>query len=195
VIFAPEGNDKTAASEGLSEPYVLCVSSVEPRKNLTTLVEAWKRTRVRNEGIKLVVAGGAARKAVFDITDTGMQGLDDTMIRWLGYFSDEHLPLLYQGAEAFVLPSFAEGFGLPVLEAMACGTPVICSDNTALPEISGGAACLAPALEPEAWVEAIDSVLSHPDLRQRMRADGFRHASKFSWSKTAGAVRSVLNAV
>jgi glycosyltransferase involved in cell wall biosynthesis len=180
------------ANQGLPERYLLCIGSIEPRKNLVTLVAAWRKTLAREEGLRLVVAGASARKAVFNTSRSGVEVLDDPTIHWLGYFPDEHLPLLYQGAEAFVLPSLAEGFGLPVLEAMACGAPVVCSDNTALPEITGGAARLVPSLDVEAWTAGIDAVLADPELRSRMRAEGLERASQFSWSKTAEAVRSVI---
>lgn len=179
----------------LPERYVLCVGSLEPRKNLTTLANAWKRTSARQEGAELVVAGGAGRKDVFNASASGADALPDPTIRYLGYVPDQDLPLLYGGAEAFALPSLAEGFGLPVLEAMACGTPVVCSDGTALPEVAGGAARLVPALEVEAWTEAIDSILYDSNLRRRMSDAGTRHAQGFSWSRTANAVRSVLDSV
>ena len=179
----------------LPERYLLYLGSLEPRKNLTTLSAAWKRTSARTEDVKLLVAGGAGRKEVFNAMNSGAEALKDPTIYRLGYFSDEHLPLLYGGADAFVLPSLAEGFGLPVLEAMACGKPVICSDTTALPEIAGRAARLVPPLEVEAWTEAIDSVVSDPELRRRMGEAGLQRASRFSWSRTAEAVRSLLEAV
>jgi glycosyltransferase involved in cell wall biosynthesis len=187
--------ERFRADRGLPESYLLYLGSVEPRKNLITLSAAWKRTEAREEGVKLVVAGGAARKTVFNAANSGAEALRDPTIHYLGYVADEHLPLLYEGAEAFVLPSLAEGFGLPVLEAMACGTPVICSDTTALPEITGGAARLVPPLEVEAWTEAIDTVLSDLELRRRMSEAGMKRASRFSWTRTAEAVRSLLEAV
>lgn len=183
------------AEQALPEHYLLYVGSIEPRKNLATLTAAWRRTAARSEGVGLVVAGGAARKAVFNAAGSGIEGLDDPTVHLPGYVSDEHLPLLYAGAEAFALPSLAEGFGLPVLEAMACGTPVICSDNTALPEVAGTAARLVPTLEVEAWTEAMDSVLHDAGLRGRMSEAGLRRASEFSWSRTANKVHSILEEV
>lgn len=182
-------------TQALPERYVLFIGSIEPRKNLATLVAAWKRSFSRAQGVKLVIAGGAARRDVFNTAYSGAEALRDPSIHLLGFFSDDHLPLLYQGADAFVLPSLAEGFGLPILEAMACGTPVICSDITAMPEISGGAARLVPAREIEAWTEAIDEIMADPELRQRMSAAGIRRAADFSWSTTASSVRAVLEAV
>ena len=183
------------ADQGLPERYLLAVGTVEPRKNFATLVAAWRLTSARKQGIKLVVAGGAAREAVFNASSSRADALEDPTIRPLGFFPDEHLPLLYQGAEAFVFPSLAEGFGLPVLEAMACGTPVICSNTTALPEISGGAAYLLPPLEIDAWAEAIDTVLFDNEIRQCMRSEGIKQAARFSWSDTTTIVRSTLEAV
>lgn len=196
--FAPVSEEEITrfrVDQELPERYLLFVGSVEPRKNLATLVAAWKRTLARERGVELVIAGGAGRKAVFNAANSGADALSDPTIRQLGFFFDEHLPLLYQGAEALALPSLAEGFGLTILEAMACGTPVICSDTTAMPETAGSAARLVPALEVEAWTEALDQVLSDPELRSRLRSAGLRRAADFSWSKTTAAVRNVLDAV
>ena len=183
------------AEQGLPERYLLYVGSVEPRKNLVTLTTAWRRTAARSRGVVLVVAGGAARKAVFNAAASGVESLEEPTIRYLGYVADEHLPLLYGGAEAFALPSLAEGFGLPVLEAMACGAPVICANNTAIPEVAGGAARLVPTMDVKAWTEAIDSVLSNAETRRRMREAGLGRARCFSWARTAESVRSVLESV
>lgn len=196
--FTPAPAEELArfrADQGLPEKYLLCVASVEPRKNLITLVSAWSRTRASKQGVELVVAGADTRRAVFNAANSGATALDDPTIRRMGYVSDEHLPLLYGAAEAFVLPSLAEGFGLPILEAMACGTPVICSDAAAMPEVAGGAARLVPPRSVEAWTEAIDSVLSDPETRRRMSSDGLRQAAGFSWWKTVGIVRDVLESV
>jgi alpha-1,3-rhamnosyl/mannosyltransferase len=109
----------------------------------------------------------------------------------LGYFSDEQLPLLYGGAEVFIFPSLAEDFGLPVLEAMACGTQVICSNTTSMPEVAGEAARLVPSLKVEAWVEALDRVASDEGLRWRIRENGLKRASQFSWDSAVENVRRV----
>jgi glycosyltransferase involved in cell wall biosynthesis len=194
--FAPAAGDEVErfrVEQGLPESYLLSIGSIEPRKNLATLAGAWKQTKAREEGVKLVIAGGV-NKTVFNTSSAGADALGDRTIRRLGFFPDESLPLLYQGAEAFAFPSLAEGFGLPILEAMACGTPVICSDTTALPETAGGAARLVSPREVEAWVEAIDSVLSEDRTRERMRSDGLKRAERFSWSRTVETVRAVLEA-
>jgi glycosyltransferase involved in cell wall biosynthesis len=195
--FAPtsEGEvERFRGEQGLPERYLLSIGSIEPRKNLATLAAAWKQTMARGEGVELVIAGGVNR-TIFNTSGSGADALRDPTIRLLGFFPDDRLPLLYQGAQAFAFPSLAEGFGLPILEAMACGTPVICSDVTAMPETAGGAARLVPPRETEAWVEAIDSVLSGDQIRQRMRSDGLKRAASFSWSRTAETVRTTLEAV
>src|SRR5918998_3139325 len=186
--FAPTSEEEVErfrAEQGLPKRYLLSIGNIEPRKNLATLAAAWKQTMAREEGFELVIAGGVNR-AVYNTAGSGADTLRDPMIRLLGFFPDERLPLLYQGAEAFAFPSLAEGFGLPILEAMACGTPVICSDTTAMPEIAGGAACLVPALEVEAWTEMIDSVLFDSALRERMSTAGLKRAAEFTWEDTAG---------
>jgi len=196
--FAPLSDEEAARfreEQGLPDRYLLYVGSVEPRKNLKTLVSAWKRTLAHEQGVKLVIAGGAGQKAVFNAAESGAELLQDPTIRSLGYFSDESLPLLYGAAEAFALPSLAEGFGFPVLEAMACGTPVICSNTTSTAEVAGEAARLEPPLEAEAWTQAIDSTLSDPATQKRMRLEGLKRASGFSWSKAAATVRETLEAV
>ena len=195
--FAPTSEEEVErfrVEQGLPKRYLLSIGNIEPRKNLATLATAWKQTVAREEGVELVLAGGVNR-AVFNTAASAADALRDPTIRLLGFFPDEKLPLLYQGAEAFAFPSLAEGFGLPILEAMACGTPVICSDTTAMPETAGGAARLIPPREAEAWVEAIDSVLLEDQIRRRMRSDGLKRATRFSWSRTAGTVRTVLEAV
>lgn len=195
--FAPASEEEVEhfrVEQGLPERYLLSIGSIEPRKNLATLAAAWKHTVAREEGMRLVIAGGV-NKAVYNTAGSGADALRDPTIQLLGFFPDEKLPLLYQGAEAFAFPSLAEGFGLPILEAMACGTPVICSDTTAMPETAGGAARLVPPREMEAWVEAIDSVLSDDKIRRRMRSDGLRRAAHFSWSRTAETVRATLESV
>ena len=195
--FAPtfrEEVERFRVEQGLPERYLLSIGSIEPRKNLATLAAAWKQTSARGEGVKLVIAGGI-NKAVFNAPGSGADVLRDPNIQLLGFFPDDKLPLLYQGAEAFALPSLAEGFGLPILEAMACGTPVICSDTTAMPETAGDAARLVSPRGVEAWAEAIDSVLSDDRLRERMRYDGLKRAKGFSWSRTAETVRTILEAL
>jgi glycosyltransferase involved in cell wall biosynthesis len=162
-------------------PYVLCVASHTARKNLKALVPAAQA--LSRDGIDLLIAGG--HRPQF----TAEAGLDGLTL--LGHIPDEQLPGLYAGAEAFVLPSLYEGFGLPVIEAMASGTPVVAAATTALPDTAGGAARLAEP-EPEALREALVSLLGDPAERARLRALGLERAKQFTWERTATAVDAIV---
>ena len=142
-----------------------------------------------------MVVGGFAPTAVYKARNLDAAALEDPTVFRKSYLAEEQLPLLYQGAEAFVFPSIAEGFGLTLLEAMACGTPVICSNTTAMPETAGGASWLVSPLEVEAWVEAMDSVISDLELRRRMCSAGIKRASNFSWANSAEIVRAALDSI
>jgi glycosyltransferase involved in cell wall biosynthesis len=160
----------------LDRPYVLCVASQTARKNLTALVPLARE-------IDVVVAGGHRPQFARE------EGLDS--LRHLGAVPDALLPGLYAGAEAFVLPSRYEGFGLPLLEAMACGTPVVCSDTTALPETAGGAARLAA---PEEVAAAAHALLGDEAERKRLRTQGRERAASFTWDRTAREIDCLLSA-
>ncbi len=162
-------------------PYVLCVASHSARKNLRALVPA--ANALAREGIDLVVAGG--HRPQF----TAEAGLDGLTL--LGHVPDEQLPGLYAGAEAFVLPSLYEGFGLPVLEAMASGTPVVVADTTALPDTAGGAARLVEP-QPEALREALVDLLGDASERDRLRAAGLERARGFTWERTAREIDAIV---
>jgi glycosyltransferase involved in cell wall biosynthesis len=161
---------------------VLCVASHTARKNLGALVPAARALAA--DGIDVVVAGGHRPQFARE------QGLE--ALRHLGAVPDALLPGLYAGAEAFALPSLYEGFGLPVLEAMACGTPVVAADATALPGTADGAARLAPP-EGEAFAEALNDVVGSAAERERLRAAGLARAAPFTWDRAARAVDAVLS--
>jgi glycosyltransferase involved in cell wall biosynthesis len=161
---------------GLEGPYVLCVGSHTARKNLAALVPA--AAALRPQGIEVVVAGGHRPQFA---AETGLDGL-----RLLGHVDDALLPGLYAGAEAFALPSLYEGFGLPVLEAMAAGTPVVTTTAGALPETAGGAALLVD--DPSELAAALTAVLDEPE---RLRAKGLERARGFTWDRTARAIDAV----
>ena len=181
AAFTPDADAEAARRAlGLTRPYVLCVASQTARKNLAALVPAARQLAA--DGVEVVVAGGHRPQFARE------QGLE--ALRHLGAVPDALLPGLYAGAEAFALPSLYEGFGLPVLEAMACGTPVIAADATALPDTAGGAARLAPP-EGEAFAEAIREVLGSPG---RLREAGLERAAPFTWDRTARQVDALLSA-
>lgn len=191
MTVVPGGVDPAFASDadpeparhalGLTRPYVLCVASLTARKNLRALVPA--ADALAHHGVDVVVAGGHRPQFA------GETGLDP--VKLIGAVPDALLPGLYAGAEAFVLPSLYEGFGLPVLEAMACGTPVVASNVTALPEICGGAARLIqPDGEPVR--EALVALLGDREERARLRAAGLERARGFTWDRAARRVDAVL---
>ncbi|WP_053227240.1 glycosyltransferase family 4 protein [Solirubrobacter soli] len=173
--FTPEAATQRA------RPYVLCVASHTARKNLRALVPA--AHALRRDGIDLVIAGG--HRPQF----TAESGLDGLTL--LGHVTEQELPGLYAGAEAFVLPSLYEGFGLPVLEAMASGTPVIAANTTALPDTAGGAARLSEP-DPGALREALLDVLGDSAQRERLRTAGLRRAREFTWERTAREVDAIV---
>jgi glycosyltransferase involved in cell wall biosynthesis len=180
--FSPAADAAAArAALGLPERYVLCVASHTARKNLGALVPAARA--LGPEGIEVVVAGGHRPQFA---REAGLDGL------WLlGHVDDSLLPGLYAGAEAFALPSRYEGFGLPVLEAMAAGTPVVASNTGALPEVCGSAARLVEP-EGEAVAAALGALLADARERDRLRAAGLERAGAFSWERTAREVDAVV---
>ncbi len=172
---------------GLPERYVLYLGSNKPHKNLVRLIEAWALAATRGigreAGVTLVVAGAWDPRYPEPRQRAESLGLED--VRWLGPVPETDLPALYTGATAFVFPSLYEGFGLPVLEAMACGVPVLCSNASSLPEIAGDAALTFDPADPEAIADALVRVLGDADLRADLRDRGVRRARTFSWERTA----------
>jgi len=164
----------------VERPYVLSVGSRTARKNLGALDECARRLRAN--GIDLLAVGGD-RPQFRDATDSG------SAIRSLGYVSDEHLPGLYAGALCFVMPSLYEGFGLPCLEAMACGTPVVAAAAGALPEACGGAALLADPRDPVAIADAVERACGDA----RLAAAGIARAAEFPWELAATRVDGLLS--
>lgn len=171
---------------GLPEKYVLSLCSIEPRKNLNRLLQAWKLVSERLSGHVLVVAGG--RSAVFR---EALSTIPENVL-FPGFVDDLDLPGLYSGASCFVYPSLYEGFGLPVLEAMACGTPVVCSNNTSLPEVSGDAALSVDPLDVEAIGRAVEEILIDGELRNSLRVRAIQQASQFSWDRASDEIWDIL---
>ncbi|HLE43923.1 MAG TPA: glycosyltransferase family 1 protein [Methylomirabilota bacterium] len=195
--FAPPSAAETArvrAQYGLEAAYVLFVGLLEPKKNLPALLRAVARLRAGGAWgrAQLVLAGAPGWGTTGLDAEAGRLGLDG-VVRFLGAVPDGDLPALYAGARVFVFPSLWEGFGLPVLEAMAAGAPVVASCRGALPEVAGAAALLVePAPEPLA--EALERVLTDPALRDRLRHAGLERARAFSWERTAAQTLAVYRA-
>jgi len=170
---------------GIKGDYLLNVGAREPRKNLAGVMEAFKLfSRTPRRRASLVIAGKQAWGENHEYRVPG--------IKYLGYVPSEDLPALYSGAACFVYPSFYEGFGLPVLEAMACGCPVVTTDRGSLAEIAGGAAVLVDPEKPAVIAAGINQAIQGQD---KLRRQGIVQAKKFSWQKTAQAVRQVYEEV
>lgn len=177
-----------------NQPYLLCVSTIEPRKNIPALVEALKILRARGFPHRLLVVGrkGWLYQPIFDhVQQTGMSGIVD----FLDFVPDDDLSALLSACDAFVFPSLYEGFGLPPLEALACGAPVICSNTSSLPEVVGDAALLVNPRDVNEIVNAIARVLTDQTLRNELRVKGFAQAARFSWERAARETLAVYHRV
>lgn len=169
---------------GVPEQFMLHVGTVEPRKNLTRLVDALHSLRCRGLSIPLLVVGGKGW-----LYDEFFRRLEDLemrdLVKFPGYVPSEDLPLLYNAATLTAMPSVYEGFGLPVLESMACGTPVVASGASSLPELGGSAARYLDPYDVEGMAEIIRDVWLDADLRVHMREQGLVQAARFSWERAA----------
>jgi glycosyltransferase involved in cell wall biosynthesis len=168
----------------ISRPYILYVGSIQARKNLARLLEAYAQLRRWSSKWTLVVVGARKWKSSPVYAALERLGMSEA-VNFTGFVEDEDLPALYNGADLFVFPSLYEGFGLPVLEAMACGTPVVTSNASSLPEVAGEAALLVDPYNVEEIAAAMRRVLEDPDLAQELREKGLARAKQFSWERTA----------
>ena len=175
---------KIAEKYDLPERFILYVGLLEPRKNLPMLIRAYKRLIDGGENFKLVLVGRYGW--MYEELLRQINNLDlEEMVHFTGYVSQEDLPLVYNLSSLFVYPTLYEGFGLPALEAMACGVPVITTDVSSLPEIVGEAGILVPVNNVEALYGAMIAVLGDEDLRRKMINKGIQRAAKFTWEQTA----------
>ena len=196
--FAPMARD--AACEvvsrryGMRSPFVLTVGVIQPRKNLHRLLEGFAKLKgIHRSDHKLVIVGKYGWKEANlerRIEELGLAG----EVILTGYVPYEDLPAFYNAAEVFVYPSVYEGFGLPPLEAMACGTPVITGDRSSLPEVVGDAGIMVDPYDPGAFADAMAEVLSSEPLRAQMSARGLEQAKKFSWDKMAREMLAIYRA-
>jgi glycosyltransferase involved in cell wall biosynthesis len=190
-LFSPgEAGGAELSRLGAARPYVLAVGTLQPRKNLAAALQAFERLAEDDVELSLVVAGGRG---------WGERALADRLaaspfrerVRLVGPVADGDLRTLYRGAECFVFPSRYEGFGLPVLEAMACGTPVVCSDRTSIPEVAGDAAVLVSPDSVDEIEAAVRRVRSSETLRRELRERGLRRAAAFTWDRAADRIAGV----
>lgn len=172
--------------------YLLYVGTLEPRKNVETLLDAWERLRDgREKAPPLLLAGGPGWRN--RSLRRRLEGLEPEGVRHLGRVEPERLVRLYQGASVFVFPSLYEGFGLPPLEAMACGVPVVVSDASSLPEVVGDAAPKVPPRDSRALAEEVAKILDDPGLAQERAERGRERAARFTWERAAAGVAAVLD--
>jgi glycosyltransferase involved in cell wall biosynthesis len=177
----------------INSDYILYLGTLEPRKNIEKLIDAYQLLKSRNNDIpKLVIAGrkGWQYNSIFQKVNE-YRLIND--IIFTGYLSEQDTPVLMKGAHAFVFPSIYEGFGMPPLEAMACGTPVITSNVASLPEVVGDAALLVNPFSVESIAEAIGKIIQDECLRTSLSQKGLIHASSFSWDRSAKIVLDVYN--
>lgn len=194
--FGPAPQDQVEAfrrRHGLPERYLLHVGTLEPRKNLVRLVQAFHGARQRSQdlqSVKLILVGGKGWDYDVIFQETERLGLQDVVI-FAGYAPDETLPWWYRAAAGFVYPSLLEGFGLPVLEAMACGAPVITSRVSSLPEVAGDAALLVDPTSIAELADALARLLTDKALADDLRQRGLARSATFSWQRTAQETAAV----
>ncbi len=171
--------------------YILFVGTLEPRKNISAIIKALSLTKIN---IPLILAGwrGWGDKKWLD--DIKAYGLEDN-IYFADYVDEETLACLYSGARTLIYPSLYEGFGLPLLEAMACGCPVICSKSASLPEVAGDAALFIDPKDPQDLAYSIDQLLKDLSFRMRMAENGLKRAKLFNWDKTAQQTLEIFKEV
>jgi glycosyltransferase involved in cell wall biosynthesis len=196
-IYRPLPPDAAAAAVrerfGVRSPYVLAVGVLQPRKNLPRLVRAFARVAGQTPHSLLLVGkeGWAADELRAALANPRLTG----RVQFTGYVPDADLPALYAAADLFVYPSLYEGFGLPTLEAMACGTPVLTSTASSLPEVVGDAAEMVEPEDEAGIADAIVALLASPERRRVLRERGFARAALFSWEETARQTIAVYRAV
>ncbi len=185
TVQAKEGSQRVRQKHGLPERFILYVGTLEPRKNLKGLLRAYHLLLKQGKNhIPLVVAGGKGWlfHEIFQLVETlGLQG----RVLFPGFIPGEDLPAIYNAAELFIYPSVYEGFGLPILEAMACGTPVVTSNTSSIPEVAGDAAILVNPASVEDLAEAMHRVLADAGLREELSKKGLERSRLFSWEEAA----------
>jgi glycosyltransferase involved in cell wall biosynthesis len=194
-VFQPMPADHANAVAkrfGIDGDFLLYVGTIEPRKNLATLVRAFEKITTRRGSLRLVIAG--KRGWLFEdlMNQVRRSGVADRIV-FTGYVSDEDLRALYSSCRVFVYPSIYEGFGLPPLEAMACGAPVVASRIPSIVEVCRDSAILVEPRSVDALATALEKLLDDDDERARLSLAGARRATEFSWEQTAQLTRAAYN--
>jgi glycosyltransferase involved in cell wall biosynthesis len=193
-IFRPEQNpedERVLRSYGISPGYILAMGNIHPRKNLTRLLDAYSKLRTEERSMPAMVWAGLQRWASGEL----VRQARSAGVILPGFIAQEDLPALYRQAAMLVYPSLYEGFGLPLLEAMACGTPVIASNTTGLSEAAGDAALTVNPTDSEEMAKAMAQMLSNASLRQKLQRVGLQRVEKFTWERTAQCLLGSLNSV
>lgn len=191
IFHNPPSADKVCEfrlRKGIERPYILFVGTLEPRKNLARLLDAYRQLVEEWAVAHDLVICGAIGWHTRPFQQALAQASIEHRVRLTGYVADEELPLWYAAADLFVYPSLFEGFGLPPLEAMACGAPVVTSNNSSLPEAVGDAAILVDPTDVRAIAEGIACVLECPDLAESLRVRGHQQVQRFNWHVAAGQI-------
>ncbi|WP_282939479.1 glycosyltransferase [Paenibacillus sp. RC67] len=178
------GSENTIINEelGLSSPFIYSLTGYDPRKNNKGLINAFSKVVKELPNIKLVISGIKQETEKAELTSYAREnGISDKQILFLGFVSDDCLVSLYKECELFVFPSLYEGFGLPVLEAMRCGAPVITTKSSSIPEVTNNAAILVDVNNDEMLAEAIISILTNKQLSEELKIKSIKQAEKFSW--------------
>lgn len=185
--FSPQPDNVSAVRQRYripDRPYILSVGTVQPRKNYGRLIEALASLRRDDTDVDLVIAGGRGwlDDPIYDAVCTHRL---ESHVHFIGFAADKDLPALYTGAAAFAFPSLYEGFGLPVLESMACGTPVLTSNISSLPEVAGHAALMVDPYDTQAIAHHLNRLIKDTGLRQQLIERGFAQAARFTWHRAA----------
>jgi glycosyltransferase involved in cell wall biosynthesis len=183
------------ARYGLRPGFLFALGRLNRRKNLERLLLAYARLRAGGASDVPLVIGGKPDYGVGDVLRRAKLGAEASGVRFVGLVPDADLPHLYGAAACFVYPSLFEGFGLPLVEAMACGTPVISSDRTALPELVGTAGLLVDPESVDALAAAMARLLSDPDLARELGRRGIERSRRYTWTETARRTLAIYHEV
>jgi glycosyltransferase involved in cell wall biosynthesis len=175
----------------LPKKYVLFVGTIQPRKNISRLIDAFAAVVKKHKDVDLVIVGKKGWLYEPILAEPAKMGIENR-VHFLDFVSDEELHALYEGAICYCLPSLYEGFGLPVLEAMQHGCPVITSNISSLPEAGGDACLYVDPESPSDIAKKIVELIEKPALRKKLIEKGYKHIKKFSWKKTAKETLQVL---
>ncbi|MFO7768982.1 MAG: glycosyltransferase family 1 protein [bacterium] len=187
---APRGDIRPLERAGIETPYLAALTNFQPHKNIEVLLDAWSRVEEKTGEALLVLAGEGPRREELMRESEGRAGA--ARIRWPGRMGDEELAVLYRHAAALLQPSFAEGFGLPVAEAMACGTAVVVSDRGSLPEVVGGAGIVLDPGDVEGWADTMVRLVRDVPARKELGREARERAEVFRLDRAAAALHRIL---